>query len=449
MRLVTILWILSRRILPILAFSAIAPLSAQTAPSAAQAQPFSPAAEVNTALPSWVRFSGEYRARFEGFTGGSGFKPDTTDAYWLSRVRLDLTIQPVSWLRFFIEGQDARAIAKQPGVPPFENVWDLRQAYGELGDIEKQTFGLRVGRQEINFGDQRLVGSTNWSNAARTFDAVRGTVRHGGYRLDLFAASVVNAVNDTWDHHQQGNNLHGAHGEITKLVPRATIEPYVYWRLQPRVRNEAGVVANMNEWVPGVRWVGTLRGGFDYQLEMVREAGSLGSDNIHAWAGHWVIGRTAASVRMTPRIWVEYNYATGDRNAKDGVRGTFDQLYPTAHDKYGLADQVGWKNTKHMRVGVEIKPAKSWSAMVEYTNYYLASPFDALYTTSSTAIARSATGTAGTHVGQELDVVGAWNVSKALTAGAGFGHLFPGEFLRKTTPANPYNFPYVMFTYKF
>jgi hypothetical protein len=115
-------------------------------------------------------------------------------------------------------------------VPTFQNTWDIRQAYVELGNGEKQMFGLRVGRQEMNFGDQRLIGALNWTNSARTFDAARGTVRYKRYRLDLFAESVVNQVDVTWDHHQQANNLHGLYGGIEKLVPGATIEPYVLWR---------------------------------------------------------------------------------------------------------------------------------------------------------------------------------------------------------------------------
>lgn len=413
---------------------------------------FSPAAEVNRVLPSWLRFGGEYRGRFEGYSGG-GFKPDTTDAYWLSRVRLNLTIRPVSWFRIYAEGQDARAIAKQPGQPPYENVWDIRQAFAELGDAEKGIFAVRVGRQEINYGDQRLVGSSNWTNTARTFDAVRAIANFAmpaaAVRLEVFAASVVNVVDDTWDHHQQGNNFHGIHGEVTKLVPGASIEPYVYWKLQPGLKNEAGAVARLDEKIPGIRWVGKLPVGFDYQLEMAKEVGSLGSDQIHAWAGHWVVGHSSPKVTLKPRFWAEYNYASGDRNAKDGTRGTFDQLYPTAHDKYGLADQVGWKNLRDLRTGVETVPAKHWTATLEYNDWHLASAFDALYNTSSTALARSATGTAGSHIGQELDLVANWTVSPSFQVGSGIGHIFPGEFLKKTTSGSGYTFPYVMFMYKF
>src|SRR6266700_2050375 len=158
---------------------AAAALRAQNAQPQA-ASMFSPASEVNSALPSWIRFEGEFRTRFEGYTGGS-FKPMTTDAYMLTRLKLGLTIRPTSWLKFFGEGYDARAIAKSPALPPYQNTWDIRQAYVELGDTERQMFGLRAGRQAINLGDQRLVGELAWTDTERTFDAVRGTFRYAGY----------------------------------------------------------------------------------------------------------------------------------------------------------------------------------------------------------------------------------------------------------------------------
>jgi hypothetical protein len=430
--------------LPLLAAGFV---QAQTTPPQSVSM-FSPASEVNSALPSWVRFEGEFRTRFEGYTGGS-FKPLTTDAYMLTRLKLGLTIKPTSWLKFFAEGYDARAIAKSPAIPPYQNTWDIRQAYVELGDTERQMFGVRAGRQAINLGDQRLVGELAWTNTERTFDAVRGTFRYGGYRVDLFSASVVNIVDGTWDHHQQGNNLHGLYGGIERLVPGATIEPYILWRLQPGVKNEAGQIANVDQKVPGIRWIGKLPGGFDYGAEMVKEYGSLGSDRIRAWAGHWMVGYTEKSLWSSPRVYVEFNHASGDANAKDGVRGTFDQLYPTGHDKYGLSDQVGWRNMSDVRAGFETRPRKNVTATVEYNDWFLASRYDALYNSAGAALFRSANGAAGTHIGQELDLIATWTIVKPLQAGAGFGHIFPGEFLKKTTPGNAYNFPYVMFTYKF
>jgi hypothetical protein len=421
--------------------------SSQTVPPV-QAAFTAPAAEINKGLPKWLRFSGEYRVRFEGYTGGN-FKPDTTDSYMLSRLKLGLTIKPTRWLTFFAEGYDARSIAKSPAVPPFENTWDIREGYAELGSAEKGMFTLRAGRQELAYGDQRLVGSLGWANTARTFDAVKGTFHYKNFKMDAFSASVVNPVNGTWDHHLQGNNLHGLYGSIEKAIPNATIEPYVFWRLQPRVKNEAGIVANMDERVPGIRIVGKLPAAFDYGMEAVEELGILGTDRIAAYATHFVVGRTTKSVWSTPRIFAEYNFASGDKNATDGKRGTFDQLYPTGHDKYGLADQIGWRNMKDVRLGVETRPRKAVTASVVYNDWHLASASDGMYNAAGTLLFRSATGTAGTHIGQEIDVIATVTLAKPLIAGAGFGHIFPGEFLKNTTPGAPYNFPYVMFTYKF
>ena len=67
------------------------PEAAPSDATAKTAADFSASDEIDSRLPRWLRFCGEYRARFEGYSGG-GFKPDSTDDYMLSRLRLDLTI---------------------------------------------------------------------------------------------------------------------------------------------------------------------------------------------------------------------------------------------------------------------------------------------------------------------------------------------------------------------
>jgi len=54
---------------------------------------------VNSQLPSWLRFSGEERARME-YIVGEGFKP-VTDLYLLNRLRLNLEVRAFSGLRFY------------------------------------------------------------------------------------------------------------------------------------------------------------------------------------------------------------------------------------------------------------------------------------------------------------------------------------------------------------
>ena len=131
------------------------------------------------------------------------------------------------------------------------------------------------------------------------------------------------------------------------------------------------------------------------------------------------------------------------------MRGTFDQLYPTGHDKLGLADQVGWKNVDHLRGGVEFKPKAQWQVSGSYHSFWLASATDALYAANGASVARSTLGTAGRYVGQELDGQAVYTYSPQLQIAGGYARVLPGEFLKTTTPGEPYNLSYLMVTYVF
>src|SRR5438045_9480711 len=100
--------------LPLYAMAGTAVL-AQTAPASPPAYGFSPAVEVNNALPSWLTFTGQYRARFEGYSG-AGYARGASDAYMLSQLQLNLLVHPVPWLKIFAQGMDARAFAKEPAL---------------------------------------------------------------------------------------------------------------------------------------------------------------------------------------------------------------------------------------------------------------------------------------------------------------------------------------------
>jgi Alginate export len=409
-----------------------------------------PRDEINEELPSWLTFAGEIRLRGEGLTGG-GFKPDSDDAYLLTRLQLSLKADATKWLRFFIMGQDSHVLGESfvKPVSPYQDEMDLRFAYVEFGDTEKARFGLRLGRQALDFGEQRLVGSANWLNDPHSFDGARATFRGDTYQVDVFAACLDRIRPEQFDECTPGNDIYGLYTVFSKIIPNSKIEPYFFWRRQSGVKDEEAVVSDLHEGTLGFRWAGKIPNGFDYSVEMARQVGSLGADSIGAWAGHWLAGYTLAKTRFTPRLFAEYNYASGDNNSTDGHRGTFDQLYPSAHDLYGLDDQVGWKNIRHIRTGVAINPKPVWMLGVRCNSYWLANPNDALYAASSAIVAKSSTGTAGTFVGQELDLVTSYKFMKQASFSLGLGHLFPGTFLKNTTPGISYTYPYGMLTYDF
>jgi hypothetical protein len=318
-------------------------------------------------------------------------------------------------------------------------------AFADIGSATSHV-ALRIGRQELVYGEQRLVGHVSWLNAARTFDGAKVTVRTRAFQVDAFATSLVRSLDSEFDKSGAGNRFSGAYATTTGLVPRGTVEPFLFVKRDVNLRGETGSVANLLTITSGTRVVGSLPARFDYGLEIAVQRGSLGADDVEAWAGHWQLRKSLpgpGSVRLTG----EYNYASGDDDPADGVRGTFDQLYPTGHDKYGLTDQIGWKNLHHARAGIELTPLKGLPLTINYHSWWLAEQRDGLYTAGGALLARRVTGATDAHAGQELDVQATRALTPYIQLAGGYAHLFPGAFLKEATPGDRYGFPYVMVTY--
>lgn len=403
----------------------------------------------NQYMPSWLRVRGEFRERFEGFEG-SGFVPERDDDYFLSRFRFNATVTPSKTLSFQVQAQDARVGDKSvgPTAAPFQGTFDLRLGFGDVGTSTSRFF-VRGGRQELVYGDQRLIGHGNWLNTARSFDGGRVTIRGKKASVDVFAASLVRILADEFDKSGNGNGFFGAYGSTAAVVPQATLEPYVLVRTDRNIVAESGGTGRLTSTTMGARLNGKLPARLDYTVEMAAQAGGLANDSIGAWAGHWRIRESTAGTRPM-RFFGEVNMASGDSSPTDGKRATFDQLYPTAHDKYGLADQIGWRNIRHLRGGVELPIPWNVQLSSSYHTWWLMDRHDALYAASGAVLVpRLAAGVASTHVGQELDVQASRAITPYLQVSGGYAHIFPGAFLDARTPGASYSTPYIMATYIF
>ena len=119
-----------------------------------------------------VTLGGQVRPRFE-YREPAG---DGDDGATSMRVRVNLSALLERNVRVFIQLQDVRFFGEETntlGDFSADNL-DLHQGYLELNHSGDAGFALRVGRQEVNFGGQRLVGVVGWTQQARSFDGARG-----------------------------------------------------------------------------------------------------------------------------------------------------------------------------------------------------------------------------------------------------------------------------------
>jgi len=424
-----------------------------SSPSAADSDSSSwlfPIEKLDEALPSWLHIGGEYRNRLEGPIG-IGYQ-SANDFYLLDRLRVNVAIQPTDWLKLYGEVQDSRIFFNHhiANANPFEDSWTLWQGYIQVGSSTSGWADALAGRQVLLFGDERVIGPSNWLNVGRTFDVARVDLHHPGYTVAIFGSSVVPGSNTFLHRAIPGNNFYGIYGSFKNIIPRATFEPYVLWRLAPGNFGLSETVGrgHLDEVTIGLHVKGNLPAEFDYDAEFDGQKGSLGPSSIGAWAGYAGMGKTFPSLAAAPRVFIEGNYASGTKNPAGRDWNTFDQLYPSNHDKFGFTDLVGRRNLVQFRVGVEENIGKKWKFKQAFAGYWLATSNDNFYA-SSGAISVPAHPGASRHIGNELDLVAEYQMNEGLNFGFGYARLFAGQFLETSTPGHDYSYPYAYVEYNF
>src|SRR5439155_22638240 len=117
----------------------------------------------------------------------------------------------------------------------------------------------------------------------------------------------------------------------------------------------------------------------------------------------------------------------------DGVHNTFDLMYPNAHDRFGIADQFGWKNLVSYRAGLTVRLHRRLFVVGQYLDFRLANAKDGIYSVSGGLIARDKTGLSGTHVGRSLASYAWYELKRLISFAAALAHLFLATF-RRTAP---------------
>jgi hypothetical protein len=410
-----------------------------------------PARDLDLRLPRWLNFEAEERFRSEGYEDGS-FKQNNDDSYFLNRFRFQTDLRLTAWFKVIAQVQDARPFLQNPPIgPPNENRWDLKLAYAEIGSPDKQWISLRIGRQIINYNNT-LIANSEWRNQARSYDAAVANLRHDRYHLGIFAASAVVPQASGVSPHQEGNNIYGLYGRIDNVIPKSTLEPFFLWRVQPKAVIEATVSSKTGKQdmkVYGTRLKGAVRTSLDYSVEAVGETGSVGPQSIRAWAMTGGAAYEFHSVPARPRAFAQYDFASGNSNPGDGVHRTFDTIYPTAHDRFGIVDQFGWQNIRSWRTGATIVPHRRWTVTAQYLDFRVASASDAVYNTSGSSIALSTSpAQSSTRLGVEGDVYSWYELNRHLNIGGGYGRFNAGPFLSPLTTGHKYSYPYFAINFK-
>jgi len=362
----------------------------------------------------------------------------------LLRNRLNLDVAYLSDTgatpaRFFIEGQEAHAFTdsdiNQTNV--FVNELDLRQAFVELkSPLKKIPVLLKVGRQVLAYGDERFVGGMEWTNTARVFDAMKLVYTPSPQvQLDLFASNVVKVETTKYDETSYNDDFYGIY--LSTKPFKKSMDQVLDTFLFIRYDNDKTVLGEekrgeLKEYTFGNRFKGK-KWDWDYGTEYAIQLGSRSHDEIQAWAFHQELGYTLSKLPWTPRLYGEYNHASGDRDPSNGKFQTFDNLFPTNHNKYGYIDLISLKNINDFMVGTSVRPHARLFFSADFHWFVLDAKESAWFNVAGAGgTVRAANPNASPHLGNELDFYATYQMTARLGLLAGYDRFFAGPFAEDT-----------------
>ncbi len=383
-----------------------------------------PAAEEKKEEPAVTfKFHGQERARFElmpekQFDGGS-------PGYWQigNRARIGLQADFGKVASVFVQVQDVRTWGSEYNAAndgegtlfdPVANGLDMHQAYGQLNfmyDIK-----ARVGRQEIAWNGQRLIGAVGWSHQGRSFDAVRIWKDSDPFGFDVFYALMLNRpvsstdTNNRWkDQHLIALRAGPRVGDALKLDGLAIVN--------------IDAATELNRVTFGVHGTGNAS-IFAWEAEAY---GQVGSDSGVDYRAFMFGVRAGVNLSGGPNPYIGggFDYLSGDDDATDTTVKTFDTLYATNHKFYG-----------HMDLYLAIPAHTRGEGLIDgqlNTHFKFSKKVGLKFDAHVFASAQPASGSSAFH-GLEFDTNAYWKVHKVVKVMGGVWVYAPGDWFAGDDP---------------
>jgi hypothetical protein len=435
----------------------------------------------NTSLGSTVTQSAA------GVVGGTGpgsqdNQRRTNEFATITRVRIDadLTDNVMTTVRLLNErywGTESQ-LTDTTGV---NTDIDLDLAYATLKEFLYSPLTLTVGRQELHFGNDMIIGDPDTNavanaaspfsfqngnvlnprdadlSARKSFDAIRATLNYDPLVVDVIYAKIDNS--GTQKISNDDTNLYGINANY-KVSKKLTAE--AYWFTRDRGPKQSNPTAKLEKKrdicnTIGARVVVTPVEDLTAQLEAAHQFGTLvniasaAAPQVRrdAWALEASLTYNWKKVKYTPTTTLLYSYFSGDneRNINDPLGSSghaWDPMFE--NQKSGDIANALFPQSNVALVGgiIAAKPMTDITLKGEYYAYWWNKAFpQGIGGTGATAQQTQAqslrgdiyTVTQRRFVGQEIDLTATYDYTEDVQFGLMTGWFVPGSTFDKRNSA--------------
>ena len=278
---------------------------------------------VGTARPvpaAELTWNGEFRLRAESIERSLLGGPVQWD--FLQRARIGVTAKINPEMSAFAQLQDARLWGAEGNTLADLRNTDLHQGYLDLSPAAAAGLRLRIGRQELSYGDERIVGAAAFNNVSRSFDGVQVRMQRGNFVADAVAARAADATAVA-----AGNDdVFFTYDRWSNAAADRAVEAYVLYRASPGAKFET----TLGERLVAARGDFRLEEEFAYQLgrRALTDLGAFLLATQMKWQGN---------SRCTLGAGADWLSGDDPTTTADGFFDT-GRLFGTAHKFYGRLD---------------------------------------------------------------------------------------------------------------
>lgn len=346
------------------------------------------------------------------------------------RARLGVRVSAYDRVGLVLELQDVRAWGAEVSTTTNLAAVGLHQGYVDLRVTER--FDLRVGRQELAYGEDRLIGTLEWAQSGRAFNGVFARVTaHESVTVDGFAMLLAPPRTDEAGGRGRGEYFTGLYARAR--VGAGGVDLYALGRLRdaPDGARDHRATTGGRAFVEVAGLHAMVEGA--YQSGRARSSPGL-ARTVAAGAFVGRLRYTLRAIFGAPYASVEGIGATGGAPSESRERN-FDQLFPTAHIHLGYVDYVAWQNVLAVRGTVGWRPggAHVWLDVHRFRMWDRHGPWRAA--NGVTEIVRPNDAREHADMGTELDLSVTIPLFAQVSLAGAFGVFLPGRALDESLDA--------------
>jgi hypothetical protein len=412
---------------------------------------------IDTVKKLKLKVGGEVRTRYEKYWNDNwGGAPRDYNGYVLHRFLLFADLNLSNKVRFYTELKSAlHSNLDIPPRPVDQDKLDFQQLFLTFilnRPSSNNLTSLKIGRQELSLGSNRLVDKRDYTNALLSFDGFDFLVKQGNWQINAFAFRQSRMSFGVFDNMPDPDrNLWGIYlSRFLKSDQSGGLDLYYIGQNRNKISYTFGDYISFDNEGPyaetrhtfGVRFYNHLN-GFDYDIEPMSQVGtySKNNQNIRAWRVAATVGYTFDQMTIKPRLYLNVDMASGDGDSTDRTLNTFhspytDILDPSTSNITGF--KVGLNTVLKNKISVNIFEWLFWRTSTEDGIYgFLGFPY------------RAPGQNYGKYIGNSPAIIIAWPINNHISLTGLYATEFVGGgFLSKEPPGENLSYAGLSVTYK-